>query len=47
MIQKKKGRGLLVIERTEFEVSVVGTEKRTPLDSQSEIRIFSRPLEMF
>lgn len=46
MIQKKKkGRGLLVIGRMEFEVSVVETEKRTSLDSQSEMRILSRPLE--
>lgn len=47
MIQKKKGAGLLVMEMTEFVVSVVGTEKRTSPDSQSEMRINSRPLEMF
>lgn len=35
------------MEMTEFEVSVVGTEKRTSPDSQSEMRIHSRPLEMF
>lgn len=46
MIQEKEGTGLLVMEVTEFEVSVVGTEKRTP-DSQSEMRNHTMPLEMF
>lgn len=45
--RKKKGTGLLVREMTEFEVSVVGTEKRTSPDSQSEMRVHSWPLEMF
>lgn len=35
------------MEMTEFVVSVGRTEKRTSPDSQSEMRIHSRPLEMF
>lgn len=47
MIQEKKRHRILVREMTEFEVSVVGTEKRTSPDSQSEMRIHSWPLKMF